>query len=174
MASGRECKCLRITRVGLLQCASPPTASSWLLEATTYLINQPLQLQRGKCARRFRVADFPRAEISVSATTAALHQVTHMRRVHPPSRCQAGTRLLHTGSLPAWFDHHRFPTLAQKGSINVEGKQRPRPRQLAVHLKVILSYHNLVTRDINRSISEFPIISGTLTYLYSRHPSYSH
>ena len=33
--SGRECKCLRITRVVFLQCASPPTASSWLLEVAT-------------------------------------------------------------------------------------------------------------------------------------------
>ena len=33
MASGRECKCLRTTRVLFGQCASPPTASSWLLEA---------------------------------------------------------------------------------------------------------------------------------------------
>ena len=34
-ASGRERKCLRITRIGFIQCASPPTASSWLLEVMT-------------------------------------------------------------------------------------------------------------------------------------------
>jgi len=34
VASGLECKCLRITRVIFVQCASPPTASSWLLEAS--------------------------------------------------------------------------------------------------------------------------------------------
>jgi len=38
-----------------------------------------------------------------------------MHRVHPPTRCQAGTRLLHTGFLPDWLDHHQFPKRAQKG-----------------------------------------------------------
>ena len=38
-----------------------------------------------------------------------------MRRVSLPTRCQVGTRLLHAGFLPAWLDHHRFPTRAQKG-----------------------------------------------------------
>ena len=42
----------------------------------------------------------------------------YMRRVHPPSRYQAGTSLLHAGFIPAWLDHHRFPTRAQKGQTS--------------------------------------------------------
>ena len=42
----------------------------------------------------------------------------YMRRVHPPTRYQAGTRLLHAGFLPAWLDHHQFPTRAQKGQTS--------------------------------------------------------
>jgi len=33
----------------------------------------------------------------------------YMRRVPLTTRCQAGTRLLLPGFLPAWLDHHRFP-----------------------------------------------------------------
>ena len=64
------------------------------------------------------IADFSSSHVAVLSTNPLTHQKTAsagfcMRRVPPPTRCQVG-RLLHTGFLPAWLDHHRFPTLAQK------------------------------------------------------------
>ena len=50
-----------------------------------------------------------------------------MRRVSLPTSCQAGTRLLHAGFLPAWLDHHRFPTKGQKSSAAVPPRCTPAP-----------------------------------------------
>jgi len=65
----------------------------------------------------------------------------YMRRVPLPSRCQAGTRLLHAGFIPAWLDHHRLPTGSKGSNIlhsiapSCKPAPRPPPRELNTPLE---------------------------------------